>query len=187
MKAKIISSLLATERKGIPELLEYMDANGFYESPCSSGHHLCKPGGLAEHSVAVLDTMEILYQTKLKDYSMSFPNLRVESIIITSLLHDLGKMGQYGNPGYVPNILASGKQSIPKPYETNKNLLFKPHEVRSIEIASKFIELTEEESFAIYFHNGLYVPSGRDLSGKERPLQTLLHFSDMWASRFLEV
>jgi 23S rRNA maturation-related 3'-5' exoribonuclease YhaM len=53
-------------------------------------------------------------------------------------------------------------------------------------IASKFIELTEEEEFAILYHNGMYVSSGRDIQGKERPLQQLLHFSDMWCSRFVE-
>jgi hypothetical protein len=46
--------------------------------------------------------------------------------------------------------------------------------------------LTEEEEFGILYHNGMYTALGRDISGKERPLQQVLHFSDMYCSRFVE-
>jgi hypothetical protein len=49
-----------------------------------------------------------------------------------------------------------------------------------------FIDLTEEEQHAILFHNGLYTPLGRELTGNETPLSMLVHFSDMWASRVVE-
>jgi 23S rRNA maturation-related 3'-5' exoribonuclease YhaM len=124
----------------------------------------------------------------VKFYNNSIEDIVFEpnSIIIVSLLHDLGKASYRGKPNYVPNILKSGKLSETKPYETNKDLLIADHAYKSCMIASKFIELTEEEEFAILYHNGLYVPSGRDIQGKERPLQLLLHFSDMWCSRFIE-
>lgn len=107
------------------------------------------------------------------------------SVIIVSLLHDLGKSTYRGKSNYVPNILTGGKVSEKKPFEVNKDSYFN-HELKSILIAKQFIELTEDEEFAIYYHNGLYELSGREIQGKERPLQLLLHFADMWCSRFVE-
>ena len=76
------------------------------------------------------------------------------------------------------------KQSEDKPFKTNPELMYVPHEVRSIAIAERFISLTEEEEHAIYYHNGKYTHTGYDL--KETPLQMLLHHADMWASRYVE-
>ena len=95
-------------------------------------------------------------------------------------------MGHHGKPNYVPNILKSGKVSDSKPYETNKDLLSVPHEVESITIAEKFIDLTEDEEFAILFHNNQYTPLGRECNGKETPLMLLLHFADLYCSRVIE-
>jgi 23S rRNA maturation-related 3'-5' exoribonuclease YhaM len=184
MKQKIIELLRSTQRPGIENLINHMEEIGFFTAPCSTQYHLCKEGGLAEHSLNVYLYMKntaagIGYYDPLTDSS--------DSIIITSLLHDLGKAGQYGKPNYVPNYLKGGKVSEAKPYETNKDLLAVPHEIRSIHIASQFIELTEQESFAILFHNGLYGDLKYAYTGKETPLSMLLHFSDMWCSRVVEV
>ena len=48
------------------------------------------------------------------------------------------------------------------------------------------IELTEEEEFAILYHNGLYSELKYSYSGKETPLSMVLHFADLWASRVTE-
>ena len=40
-------------RPGAANLLQWMDANGFFEAPASKRHHGAKPGGLAEHSINV--------------------------------------------------------------------------------------------------------------------------------------
>ncbi|NRY58839.1 23S rRNA maturation-related 3'-5' exoribonuclease YhaM [Clostridium acetobutylicum] len=99
-------------------------------------------------------------------------------------------MGQFGKLNYIPNLISDRKggyvQSEKKPFTTNSNLLSVPHEIRSIQIASHFIELTEEENFAILYHNGMYSDLKYQLNGKERSLQMLLHFADMWASRVIE-
>lgn len=107
--------------------------------------------------------------------------------MLNYLTQYLGKASYYNKANYVPNILKSGEQSKSKPYETNKELLNIPHEISSIHILSKFIQLTEEETFAILYHNGLYTSVGYGLKGNERPLQMILHFADMWASRVVEI
>lgn len=194
MRDKIIELLLSTERKGMENLISWMDENGFFTSPCSTQNHLCDEGGLAQHSMNVLDLMDDLYNSGYLDEDAMIPS---NSIIICALLHDLGKCGDFGKPGYVPNMIKSRKkdengeyplvQSEAKPFEVNKDLIPVDHEIRSVKIASKFIELTEEEELAILWHNGLYGNFRYQIQGKETPLYLLLHFADMWASRVIEV
>jgi 23S rRNA maturation-related 3'-5' exoribonuclease YhaM len=179
----IIELLKSTKRPGVDRLIDYMNDTGFFTAPCSSAHHLCKESGLAEHSLNVYRMMLNLYVDGT-DINKHVGD--ISSVIIVAILHDLGKAGYRGKPNYVPNILKGGKQSEAKPYETNKDRLYVSHEIVSLIVAQQYIELTDEEEFAIMYHNGLYVASGRDINGKERPLQQLLHFCDMWCSRFVE-
>ena len=165
------------------DLVEYMDICGFFTAPCSGGCHLAKEGGLAEHSLNVLEYADKLASKWLptEKYKELYP-----SIVICSLLHDLGKCGDFRKPNYVPNVLKNGKVSEAKPYETNKELLNVPHEVRSVNLCTLFIDLTEDEEYAILMHNGLYGPFKYGLQGNETPLYMIIHFADMWASRVVE-
>lgn len=188
MKERIIDLLLRTKRDGMENLINWMEENGFFTAPCSTQHHLCKEGGLAEHSLNVAETMEKLYMNSLNQVEIPF-----DSIIICGLLHDIGKCGQYGKPYYVENYLSKkDKEGNPirsevKPYVVNAELLNVPHEIRSLSIIDRYIDLTEHERFAILYHNGLYGDLKYQISGKETPLYLLLHFADMWSSRVIEV
>lgn len=186
-KERIESLLWKTNRAGVNNLIQWMRDNGFYNAPCSTQHHLSNEGGLAEHSLNVYKTMTDMVSNTALFGSLEEPN---ESIIIASLLHDLGKAGQFGKPNYIENMISDRKggfkQSDKKPFEINKELLTVPHEVRSIQIAMQFIDLTEEENWAILMHNGLYGDFKYSIQGKETPLYMLLHFADMWASRVIE-
>lgn len=179
------NALLKTKREGMEDLLAYMEECGFFTAPCSGSFHLAKENGLLEHSLNVFHNAE-----KISAALIGAKKLKKDmkdSITIVALLHDLGKMGQFEKPNYVDNILKSGKVSESKPYTTNPELLPVDHEIRSIVIASMFIDLTEEEQFAILYHNGLYGTVGRyTLQGKETPLYMILHWADMWAARVTE-
>lgn len=190
MKNEEIKELLcSTGREGMELLISYMEENGFFDAPCSTRYHLAYKGGLAEHSLNVYTLM-----SKLK--ALLYPELPEESVIICALLHDLGKIGQFGKPNYVPKMLKGRAtkanpnpepyQSPTQPYESNPDLLYVDHEVRSIQIASRYINLTEEENWAILMHNGMYGSFRYMLQGKETPLYLLLHMADMWASRVAE-
>lgn len=183
-KEQTIELLKSTNRTGMDKLLQVMEEGGFFTAPCSGGHHLAKEGGLAEHSLNVLNTATAVKKT-MKGTELS--KEEEDELIIACLLHDLGKMGQYGKENYVENTLKSGKQSASKPYKTNPDLLYIDHEVRSIVIAQQYIELTEEEQQAILWHNGLYGNFRYQIQGKETALYLILHFADMFASRVLEV
>lgn len=189
VKNAIEHLLRTTKREGIENLITWMDENGFFNAPCSTSHHLCYDGGLAEHSLNVYRSMLLLSKTLLGE---DLEQTIVDSIIICSLLHDIGKVGQFGKPYYTENYLSkTDKEGNPirsetKPFTTNKYLLNIPHDVRSIAILSKFINLTEDEQFAILYHNGLYGDFKYQISGKETELYMLLHFADMWTSRVVE-
>ena len=179
MKDTIIALLKETKRDGINSLIDCMEQGGFFEAPCSSDKHLAIEGGLAKHSLNVVHLMMDLNEA-LK------ANIPWDSIVICGLLHDLGKMGDHGKTNYVVNVLKSGEASKAKPYKTNPDLLYLPHEIRSVMIARSYIELSEDEETAIIWHNGLYSIFKYDIPGKETPLYMILHWADMWASRVTE-
>lgn len=176
--------LKGTKREGMEDLIAYMWDCGFFEAPCSGSFHLAKPGGLLEHSLNVLHAAEKISVSLIGGKNIT-DEMR-QSIRICALLHDLGKTGQFGKPNYIENVLKSGKVSDSKPYTTNPDLLYVDHEIRSIAIASMFIDLTEDEQFAILYHNGMYGNLKYALSGKETPLYMIIHWADMWASRVME-
>lgn len=195
VKAKIIELLKRTNRKGMDELISYMEENGFFTAPCSTQHHLCKEGGLTEHSYNVYCVAKDICFLMQPDGEPLSKELK-DSLIIVCLLHDFGKIGQYGKQNYVPNMLKGRAtkanpdpkpmQSTSKPYKSNPELMYVDHEVRSVVIAQQFIELKEEEQQAILWHNGLYGTFKYQIQGKESPLYLILHFADMWASRVIE-
>lgn len=178
------SSLLKTGRERVEDLISYMDEIGFFTAPCSTRYHLAKEGGLAEHSCNVMWTAEKLSVALFGGKNIT-DDLR-NSIVIVSLLHDLGKCGDYGKKMYVDKVLKSGKKGV-QPYETNKELKNIPHAIRSVKLATLFIDLTEDEEWAILTHDGLYDFMKYQIPGNESPLSLILHWADMWASHIIEV
>lgn len=177
---QIKNVLLKTGREGMDGLVEYMSEMGFFTAPASGGNHLCEPGGLAQHSWNVYTTAMSIAGILKFDTDM------VNSVTIAALLHDLGKCGDYDKQMYIPNMLKSGKLSTAKPYKRNPDLLPIDHATRSIKLASLFIDLTEEEEFAIRYHDGLYETANYGVKGHETPLYMILHFADLWSSRVIE-
>lgn len=161
------------------ELLEFLKVNDYFTAPSSSRHHGAEEEGNLRHSINV--TKFALELNKKMDLGLEH-----ESIIIVGLFHDLGKCKYYGESNYTKNILKNGKQSPTKPYESNPKRRGVPHEIASIHLLDYFIPLEQEEMFAILHHNGMYGDLKYQLQGNETKLQQLLHFADMWSSRFLE-
>lgn len=182
VKETFIKLLKSTKIEGVDKLIKAMEEGGFFTAPCSGEYHLCKEGGLLEHSINVFNTLLELDKATGAD-------LDYKDMVLCSLIHDLGKMGDHGKPNYVPNILKSGKMSDAKPYCTNKDLFYEEHEVRSVIIAERYIELTEEQETAILHHNGLFGKLDSSYSNHnfdKSKLAFLLHTADMWCSRFVE-
>lgn len=180
----IRESLMKTGREGVIELLTFMQNIGFLDAPASGGNHVHYAGGLAEHSVNVMWMAE-----KISLALLGGKNITDEvrnSIIIAALLHDLGKCGDYGKQMYVENILKSGKRSESKPFKINSDLTNVPHAARSIKLATLFIDLTEDEEWAILAHDGLYDFMKYAIPNHETELSMIIHWADMWASKVIE-
>ncbi len=178
-----------TKRDGMDDLLDLMDEIGYFTAPASSGggRHSAEEGGLAQHSLNVLTVAEKL-SVALKGGKNITDDFR-NSLVIVCLLHDLGKCGDYGKKMYVPNILKSGKQSDAKPWERNKALTNIPHAFRSVIMAERWLDLTEDEEYAIMYHDGLYdreTGGTAVIQGHETELLMILHWADMWSSRVIE-
>lgn len=181
MEERYKELLLSTEIVNMSELLNMMTVNGFFKSPCSTKHHLCVEGGLLEHSLNV-------YEMLVKLNEAIGAKLDRNDMIICALLHDLGKMGDYGKPNYVENVLKTGTSKA-QPYKTNPDLIQEEHEIRSVIIASRYIDITEEQASAILHHNGLFGKLDSSYGNHNydsSPLCFLLHTADMYVSRFIE-
>ena len=119
------------------------------------------------------------------------------SVIIASALHDLASVDvmevlimlktwcrMVDRP---KNPEQKYKRSESKPYKISSDLCHIDHPLRSVELAARYIDLTEEEEHAIFYHDGAYGSLAYDLKGHEEPLQVIIHFADFWSAQFLEV
>ena len=174
--------LQSTNRAGMTALLDVMEKGGFYTAPASTQYHGAEDGALARHSLNVYYIATDIAKTLMGD---EWAEVSKDSLIVCALLHDLGKMGQFGKPLYVENILKTGR-SAAKPYKSNPDLMTLDHEIVSVIEAFKYIDLTEDEQRAIAWHNGLYGAFKYEIPGKETPLYMIIHWADMWASRVVE-
>ena len=93
LRSFIVDKLKSVDRPGIDALIEFLDISDYFTAPASTKYHGAYEGGLAEHSVNVLDCMLTLDETFNKVYGM--PKDDEGSIILVSLLHDLCKTNTY--------------------------------------------------------------------------------------------
>ena len=177
--------MLVVKRKSqFDRLIDFMESETTWlTAPASTKYHLCKENGLLEHCVNVAESM-------LKIRKALAPDISEESCVIVSLIHDLGKVGMPGNPQYLINEPTdkqkmSGHKSEP-PYRFNKDLTYLSVPVRSLYLAARHIDLTEQEVQAIVYHDGQYVEDNRSVATHEEPLTLLLQYADSWSGFVLE-
>ncbi len=183
-KYELLKSLVLDRKEQFDKLIRFMENDTTWlTSPASTKYHLCKEGGLLEHSVNVAETM-------LKIRKALAPEISEESCIIVSLLHDLGKVGMPGRPQYLINEPTEKQQKDgfkpDAPYKFNKELTYLSVPVRSLFLASRYIDLTEKEVQAIVYHDGQYVEDNRSVATHEEPLTLLLQYADSWSGFVVE-
>jgi hypothetical protein len=152
-----IDLLRVTKRKGHAALIDYLCAGGFFTAPASRKNHAAYKGGLAEHSLNVLELVtqynKIFMLGIAREPGQDPLRLTGENIIIGCLLHDLCKIDRYtGDEGS---------------YKLNPDSL-KGHGLLSIHLASKFIELEPIELMMIKYHMGVYHLKEFDKKGEYR-------------------
>jgi hypothetical protein len=128
--------------------------------------------GLLLHSIGVTERA-----LGIKD--LVAPDIADESVIVAALFHDVGKLDYPGRPGLpVKPAGPPGGDESPR--------RGRHHAVRSLELVSRFVTLSEEEAQAIAAHDGL-VPVDGGVVGleyyrKECRLTMILHFADLWTA-----
>lgn len=141
---------------------------GFFTAPASTKYHGAYPGGLFDHSLAV--TLNLVKLTKRLGLSWE----RMCSPYIVGMLHDLCKCDCY-------------IQNEDGTFSFNKNLPLIGHGDKSVIIAQKFFDLTEEEILCIRWHMGAYddkeVWGNLGAAIEQYPNVLYTHTADMIASR----
>lgn len=181
--------LLSTKRKGIESLISWLEnETDFFTAPASTRFHGSHKGGLAEHSLNVYKCLDEL-STNL---SHGFQNFLFDSVIISSLLHDVCKTNYYKETTRnVKNELTG--QWEKQPYYTVEDSEPYGHGEKSVMLIEKFIDLTPSEKYAIRWHMGGFdesVKGGSYAIGntfEKYPLALALHMADLMATYILEV
>ena len=172
--------LLSTKRKGIQELVNWLDGSDFKVAPASTRYHGNHEGGLLEHSLNVYN--ECIRQ---KDLIKLF-NIPQDTLIITSLLHDICKVNYYKMD--VRNVKKNGAW-VQEPYYTVDDMFPMGHAEKSIIIAQQFIQLSEVEIAMIRAHMGGFVSDNYFTPSavyNKYPEAIVLHNADLIATYVLE-
>lgn len=163
------------KRDGVEPFLKDLEENWFFDAWASTSFHCNFKNGLVEHTVNVIE-----YALKLADTFNS--DVSRESIVLCACGHDSGKAYGY----YVDNTLKSGKLSGTKPKKINPSLMIKSHAMRSLNIVSKFFDLTESEKVCILSHDGWYENANREYMLALDELLYIVHSADLYVARFVE-
>lgn len=140
-------------------------------------HHSCFPGGLVDHSLRVLTNAGRL----AKAHGCDFP---LESLIISCLFHDLGKVGDENEDYYVVQK-SDWHRDKGMLYDYNDKISYMSVPHRSVYLLQKFeVKLSQEEYLAILLNDGQYIEANKPYAMREPLLSMVVHqadaFSTMW-------
>lgn len=94
-KDKFVELLQSTHRPGVDNVINALEELGFFSAPASTRFHLAYEGGLLEHSLGVCRIALMVRKQVLLVRPELEPLLPIESIILTTLLHDVCKAEIY--------------------------------------------------------------------------------------------
>lgn len=178
---QFVDLLRSTGRSGIEKLIRYLqEETDFFSAPASTKYHGAYEGGLLQHSMNVY---EVLRYDPDRNFSFS------DSIIIVALLHDICKANCYRSEKR--NVKENGVWVEKQVYVFDDELPL-GHGEKSLYLASKFIELSDEEAAAIRWHMGAFDNAfrggdrGLNAAYEKYPLAVMLHMADMRATYLVE-
>jgi hypothetical protein len=180
------------KREGIRELLEWLEESDFYKAPASTRFHLCKEGGLVEHSLNVYRRLVRLCEAEYGELTED----QHEIAAIISLFHDLCKIDFYKPEWKNVKVYQERGSKFDNGgrfewetklgYSVDEGFCFGYHGPKSAFLIERFIRLTPEEAVAVSCHMGAFDRSPNDYAisnAFERyPLALLLHMADCMAS-----
>lgn len=155
-KEEFVSLLNSTERPGIDDVIKDLEELGFFEAPASAGHHLNVAGGLVEHSLNTCKAALAVYEGMQKIEPYLEREIKRESIIIASLLHDVCKSDIYKRT--VKRRKSNlGTWEDSEGYKlTYKNFPMGHGEKSLVMLLCSGLELYDDEMLAIRWHMGAW-------------------------------
>jgi hypothetical protein len=169
------------KREGKDEFIKWLiNDTDFFDAPASGRFHCNYQHGLIEHSMNVFNYAKNLYIFSKKNYP-DYQTIASESIIISTLHHDICKINFYGKEkSWVKHDY---KWIDYETYKAGVNDDFPiGHGEKSVieMLRHGFTDLTEQEMLAIRHHMGNYGADtiSVDIAMKD-PLVKLVHISDL--------
>lgn len=220
-----------TDGRSVKKLCDFLKESDFYVAPAAAYNHLAVEGGLAQHSLNVMNAMNAISQSNKID------TIPMPSIIIAGLLHDLCKIGTYVkkfddatsaqmnyvksfkgwnevrsemieaghkkfSKQFISDMIGHFKENKPMPsFDSNgesyviEDQLPIGHGEKSLYLASRMFDLTDDEAMAIRWHMGAFEPGINFLyptgyaykaASEKTPLMHLLILADYYATWFME-
>ena len=184
---KFISEPRATKLLGLYQSQEELLA--FAPASSRASFHNSFTGGYVDHVNRVVEAA--IKVTTLWSEIGATINFSMEELVFSAINHDLGKLGMFGKPRYIPNDSEWHIKNQGANYKPNAELPFLPVQDNSLFILqNEGIQLTVNEYIAIKIHDGLYdegnkpfLISGQNESKLRTSLPLILHQADMIASR----
>ena len=193
-KETFLELLRSTNRKGVEGMIEDLEEMGFFTAPASAGHHLNVEGGLVQHSLNTCRAALMVWEGMKKLEPTLEGEVKRDSVIIASLLHDICKSDIY------VRTVKKRKNSIGiwedvEGYKVTYRSFPMGHGEKSLVLALySGMELTDAEMLAIRWHMGAWgvnMSSFEDIRNYDAsrtlyPLVTITQTADGLAAAILE-
>lgn len=185
-KEEFCSLLRSTNRENIEQLIDWLETEtDFFVAPASTKTHGAYEGGLLIHSINVYRVFA--------NFAKNIPGAKEASVIISGLLHDLCKVNFYTKG--VRNVKVPGERRWEEvEIYTIDDTLPLGHGEKSLYLAMKHIDLSDEEAMAIRWHMGGYDDAARAYAGgmaqgaafRKYPLAAALSMADMYETYIID-
>ncbi len=183
-------------RTGADKLMEYIRKSDFYTAPASTKYHLACEGGLLQHSLNVLDALRTILVYSKTDNTWQYQVagkvpaiIPDESVTIMALLHDICKTYFYGTSTRNVKNEKTGKWEK-APFYTIEDRMPLGHGAKSAMIIKQYMDLTNMEMYAIWWHMGFNGEYENDTcvgaAIEKYPVVLDLQTADMQASKIME-
>lgn len=193
-KEEFVELLRSTNREGVDDVIEELERLGFFTAPASAGHHLNTEGGLLLHSLNTCHAALAIWEG-MKGLEPSLETeVKRESIIISTLLHDVCKSDIYKR-SVKKRKNALGQWEDTEGYKvTYKSFPMGHGEKSLVVVLLSGLELYDNEMLAIRWHMGAWGVNQNsfedvrnfDTAQKLYPLVAIVHAADCMAANVME-
>ena len=193
-KEEFIELLRSTDRTGIEECIANLLDLGFFEAPASTKFHLNEERGLLQHSLNLCHIAFKVRESMLELDDSLRESLPKDSVIISTLLHDVCKADIYKKT-IKRQKNAFGNWTVVPGYDVDYSNFPIGHGEKSVIILLRYgLDLTDDEIIAIRWHMQAWDLAFQSADAKANlntakqicPLLTLVQVADALASNLIE-